>query len=83
MVAVGRTPAEPPPPPGEMQRLGLETVPLPRKEVDYPAMREMHAASSLKSAGDCPPSTYSRRSRRTMVWTKAWTMDQARNAVPR
>jgi len=30
-----------------------------------------------------PPGTYSRRSRRTMVWTKAWTMDQARKTVPR
>jgi SagB-type dehydrogenase family enzyme len=50
MVAVGRTPAEPPALPGEVQRLGLETVPLSRKEVDYPVMREMHAASSLTSA---------------------------------
>jgi SagB-type dehydrogenase family enzyme len=50
MVAVGWTPAEPAPPPGEMQRLGLETVPLSRTEVDYPVMREMHAASSLMSA---------------------------------
>jgi SagB-type dehydrogenase family enzyme len=28
----------------------LETVPLSRREIDYPAMREMHAASSLHSA---------------------------------
>ena len=30
--------------------LGLETVPLSQREVDYPLMREMHAASSLHSA---------------------------------
>jgi SagB-type dehydrogenase family enzyme len=30
--------------------LGLETVPLSRHEIDYPLMREMHAASSLYSA---------------------------------
>ena len=29
--------------------LGLETVPLSRHEIDYPLMREMHAASSLHS----------------------------------
>src|SRR5208337_2519890 len=30
--------------------LGFETVPLSRREIDYPLMREMHAASSLDSA---------------------------------
>jgi SagB-type dehydrogenase family enzyme len=30
--------------------LGLETVPLSRREIDYPLMREMHAASSLFSS---------------------------------
>jgi len=50
MVAVGCTRSEPPPPPAEMQPLSLETMPLSRKEVDYPAMREMHTASSLSSA---------------------------------
>ncbi|MFI5107300.1 MAG: SagB/ThcOx family dehydrogenase [Terriglobales bacterium] len=52
MVAVGQTLAEPPAPPGEVGPLGLETVPLSRKEVDYPAIREMHAASSLTSVED-------------------------------
>jgi len=50
MVAVGQTPVRLPLPPGEVVQLGLETVPLSRKEVDYPVMREMHAASSLTSA---------------------------------
>ena len=50
MVAVGQMPVRLPLPAGEVVQLGLETVPLSRKEVDYPVMREMHAASSLTSA---------------------------------
>jgi SagB-type dehydrogenase family enzyme len=49
--------ARPAPPPqtapqalAEISPLGLETVPLSRDEIDYPLMREMHAASSLHSA---------------------------------
>jgi SagB-type dehydrogenase family enzyme len=38
----GAAPAPPPTPP-----LDLETVPLSKQEVDYPAMRAMHDASSL------------------------------------
>ncbi len=34
----------------DISPLGLETVPLSREEIDYPLMREMHAASSLDSA---------------------------------
>src|SRR5712692_1003014 len=44
--AADLTPQSPP----EIPLLGLETVPLSRREVDYPLMREMHAASSLHSA---------------------------------
>jgi SagB-type dehydrogenase family enzyme len=36
--------------PAEFSPLHLESVPLSRNETDYPAMREMHAASSLHSA---------------------------------
>ena len=32
--------------------LGLETIPLSRKELDYPAMRVIHAASSLLTPGE-------------------------------
>jgi SagB-type dehydrogenase family enzyme len=39
-----------PPAPAEISPLGFETVPLSRHEIDYPLMREMHAASSLDSA---------------------------------
>ncbi|MGH9533043.1 MAG: SagB/ThcOx family dehydrogenase [Terriglobales bacterium] len=49
MVAVGRgiepalaAPGEPPP-------LEVEVLPVSRREVDYPEMREMHAASSLRT----------------------------------
>src|SRR5208282_2202664 len=36
--------------PAELSPLGFETVPLSRHEIDYPLMREMHAASALDSA---------------------------------
>jgi SagB-type dehydrogenase family enzyme len=36
--------------PADISPLGLETVPLSRDEIDYPLMRETHAASSLDSA---------------------------------
>jgi SagB-type dehydrogenase family enzyme len=49
LVALGHVPALPPAAPAEVSPLGLETVPLSRKEVDYPLMREVHAASSLAS----------------------------------
>ncbi|MGH9769883.1 MAG: SagB/ThcOx family dehydrogenase [Blastocatellia bacterium] len=47
LVSLGRTSAPLPAPPAEIERLVLETEPLSPSEVDYPAMREMHAASSL------------------------------------
>jgi SagB-type dehydrogenase family enzyme len=50
LVALGHVSAFPPQSPAEVSPLGLETVPLSRHEVDYPLMREMHAASSLCSA---------------------------------
>jgi len=50
LVALGHAPALPPHSPAEIFPLRLETVPLSAREVDYPIMREMHAASSLDSA---------------------------------
>jgi SagB-type dehydrogenase family enzyme len=50
LVALGHVSALPPEPPADIPPLRLETVPLSRREVDYPIMREMHAASSLNSA---------------------------------
>jgi hypothetical protein len=48
MVALGgRTDRPPHAPP--LARLHLPTIPLSPREVDYPAIREMHAASSLAS----------------------------------
>src|SRR5262245_23810411 len=47
MVSLGRTSSPAPEPPVEIESLVLETEPLSPSEVEYPAMREMHAASSL------------------------------------
>ena len=65
MVALGHGSAIPTQPSTEISPLGLETVPLSRHEVDYPLMREMHAASSLRSSeevaawrGHTPPSSF-------------------------
>jgi SagB-type dehydrogenase family enzyme len=49
LVALGHVAALPPPSPAQITLLRLETVPLSQREVDYPLMREMHAASSLHS----------------------------------
>jgi nitroreductase len=48
IVALGHA-STPPPPSRDLSPFGLETVPLSRHELDYPLMREMHAASSLHS----------------------------------
>jgi SagB-type dehydrogenase family enzyme len=53
LVALGT--AEPPPPapaPAPLQDLALDTAPLSRSEVDYPAIREMHGASSLATGAE-------------------------------
>jgi SagB-type dehydrogenase family enzyme len=47
LVALGHSIEPPPQPAAEISPLGLETIPLSRNEVDYPLMREIHAASSL------------------------------------
>jgi SagB-type dehydrogenase family enzyme len=51
LVALGRTGQEPPDAP-PVAPLGLPTVPLSRREVDYPEIRAMHAASSLASGDE-------------------------------
>src|SRR5712692_8414240 len=52
LVVLGHGAALPPPSPAEPSPLPLETVPLSEREVDYPLMRETHAASSLDSAAE-------------------------------
>jgi SagB-type dehydrogenase family enzyme len=52
LVALGHVSALPRQPPSEISPLGLETVPPSQREVDYPRMREMHAASSLNTADE-------------------------------
>ena len=49
LVPIGRTSESSPPAPKEAPALGLETVRLSRSEVEYPAMLQMHEASSLES----------------------------------
>ena len=49
LVALGHVPDLPGQSPAELTPLGLETIPLSGREVDYPLMREMHVASSLNS----------------------------------
>jgi SagB-type dehydrogenase family enzyme len=51
LLAVGpeRAPASPT---GELAALALDVLPLSSEEVDYPALREIHRASSLASAAD-------------------------------
>jgi SagB-type dehydrogenase family enzyme len=47
LVALGRTSTAPPEPHLELEPISCETFPLSTNEVDYPAMRAMHTASSL------------------------------------
>src|SRR5215471_353101 len=47
LVPIGRTSESSLPGPREVPALGLETIPLSEREVEYPAMLEMHDASSL------------------------------------
>src|SRR5271167_1295501 len=49
LVPIGRTAENSLPSPRETPVLGLETIPLSQREVEYPAMFEMHNASSLES----------------------------------
>ena len=49
LVPIGHTPESSLPAPREAPALGLETIPPSQREVEYPAMLEMHDASSLES----------------------------------
>ncbi len=50
LVPIGHRSESSLPTPHDTQALGLETIPLSRHEVEYPAMLEMHDASSFESA---------------------------------
>lgn len=52
LVALGHETAPALGPPPTVEPLALETVPLSKREVYYPAMRAMHEASSLESEED-------------------------------
>jgi SagB-type dehydrogenase family enzyme len=49
LVPIGRTAESSLPSPREAPVLGLETIPLSQREVEYPAMFEMHEASTFES----------------------------------
>src|SRR5262249_20642481 len=49
LVTIGRTSESSLSGPREVPAFGLETIPLSEREVEYPAMLEMHDASSLES----------------------------------
>ena len=49
LVPIGRTAEGPLPAPREAAVMGLETIPLSKREMEFPAMLEMHDASSLAS----------------------------------
>lgn len=49
LIALGYQGTFVPDPPASVPQLNLETVPYSSIEVDYPAMREIHAASSLEN----------------------------------
>jgi SagB-type dehydrogenase family enzyme len=52
LVALGNGSGTPLRSPAKIPALAFETVPLSRTEIDYPLMREMHAASSLNSGDE-------------------------------
>jgi SagB-type dehydrogenase family enzyme len=52
LVTLGHAAQRQPGPPPMLEPLVLETVSLSAKEVDYPAVRAMHAASSLSQAAE-------------------------------
>src|SRR5581483_12386963 len=48
LVPIGKSTAQPPAPPDKIPVLNLKTLLLSKEEVDYPAIRRMHSASSLE-----------------------------------
>jgi SagB-type dehydrogenase family enzyme len=52
LVALGHVSALPPQPPSKISPFEVEMAPPSRREVDYPLMREMHAASCLHTADE-------------------------------
>ncbi len=52
LVPIGRASERSLPEPREAPALGLETIPLSQREIEYPTMLEMHDASSLVSVAE-------------------------------
>jgi SagB-type dehydrogenase family enzyme len=49
LVPIGRTSKSSLPAPRQVSTLGVETIPLSQREIEYPKMLDMHEASSLES----------------------------------
>jgi SagB-type dehydrogenase family enzyme len=54
LVPIGRISQSSTPAPREVPDLGLKTIPLSQREVEYPAMLEMHDSSSFQSEEEVP-----------------------------
>src|SRR5438128_4231938 len=78
LVAIGRTSESSLPAPGEAPALGLETIPLSQHEVEYPAMLEIHDASSLESLEE----VNQWRGKPPVLPSSAWTGEAVRLPRP-
>jgi len=67
LVALGRVPQAASPPPPEIPAISHRTLPLSPREVDYPAIRQVHAASSLLAPEEVQAWRAARPSHRAVV----------------
>jgi SagB-type dehydrogenase family enzyme len=80
VVPVGRVSQSSPPAPREVPPLGFATIPVSQREVEYPAMLEMHEASSLASTGEV--AQWRERARRLSLSSSAAGEEVALRPLP-
>ena len=94
MVAIGRDSSTVLQPAGEIKPLGLPLIALSQTETDYPAMREMHEASSLNSAdeviawrrpvpGSAPPARTGKLAALQVPPEEEWPQDSVEDVIIR
>jgi SagB-type dehydrogenase family enzyme len=76
LVPIGRTAESSPSAPREVLPLGLETIALSKREVEFPAMLEMHDASSLASEEEV--AQWRERGRQTVFPSSAPASEEVR-----
>jgi SagB-type dehydrogenase family enzyme len=76
LAPIGRTAESSLPAPREAPALGLETIPLSEREIEFPAMLEMHDASSLASEGEV--AHWRERGRQTVFQSSAPAGEEVR-----